>query len=299
VAYEARRIIEQISDVLPPFDDNLNAVCTLDRLLSETFSFTDRMYEETDWPNNQPAGMTQLVYADGSTKYFDPNASYGTKWDNDNRVTVVTDTEAKYGNKAIEKRFFVGDNDGWNGGAFDPNWPGSYSEVYIRVVLKFSSNWDAHPAHTHKILYWGYEKTHQANGNYIEANDAGGYPMHILFRNQGGGGADNAVFKANNSKVITLNEYHTYEVHMVANTPGVANGSARVWIDGTEYTDWNKQGYPNEHNIPLTNREWVGSGDSTGDLDGYEAFLYWGGGSGTKSANDWVRLSELLISGKN
>ena len=41
----------------------------------------------------------------------------------------------------------------------------------------------------------------------------------------------------------------------------------------------------------------VGAGGQL--IDGYQAWLYWGGSGDTKQANDWTRLSEFYISGKN
>ncbi|HEX9108286.1 MAG TPA: Ig-like domain-containing protein, partial [Longimicrobiales bacterium] len=132
------------------------------------------------WPDNEPSGLTPLVAADGSTKYFfgaHPNVGIGGKWsdatiypaaNNGTRVQVVADPQSKYGS-VVQKWTFTGEQSGfngeydWQGGAGFGNANG-YKEMYFRIVFKFDPGWQWEVAHTQKLFYFATNRTNQSGG---------------------------------------------------------------------------------------------------------------------------------------
>lgn len=233
---------------------------------------------------NEPAGMTAIVFADGSSKYFDDGAFVGTAWDDDNRVSVVDAPDAKYGGKAIQKKFFVGDGSGWNGLHGKDNWPGSYRELYIRTVFKLSSNWDDHSG-GQKLFYFGSEAG-QPNDFYVWfrlSNNDLRFVTQVASGVRGDDGADTFFASGHN---LVAEEFVTIELHIVTQSvPGASDGSVTMWQDGERVGNW-------------TGLQFYKAGASSVEFDGYQAYLFWGGSGDTKTANDWLQISEFYISGR-
>lgn len=243
------------------------------------------------WPENEPAGMTLILNVDGSSKMFGPGYVTGSTWLNDERVRVVRDPTSKHGH-AIEKRFFVGDNDGWHGAVRTGDF-GSFRELYVRQVFRVSQNWQWHRSGG-KYFYYGASGRDRGAGprQFILAWGGSGETRWIDF------GSGVGEYRPNGGPKITKNRYHTIEIHHVASTSG-ANGSLRMWIDGVEIKTFNLVGDRTQNNISLLNREWRAQRNlADKGLTGIEAFVYWGGQGDSKRVNDWIRLSELYISGK-
>lgn len=248
--------------------------------------------EPGEWPDNEPAGMSTVLMVDGSTKDW-PGFYQGGPWTDENRVTVVTDPQSKHG-QAIEKRFFVGDESGWNGITYNGNHI-VFRELYFRIVFRLSDNWQWHESGG-KYFYYGAAGRDPGRGptQFILAWSGSGRTRWIDFGSGVGG------YEANGGPEITRDVYHTLEIHHVASTSG-ANGSLRMWIDGVEIQSFNLLGDPTQNDVQLQNREWI----ATKGLEdkrlggGIQAFLFWGGQNDTKRVNDWIRLSEFYVSGKN
>lgn len=245
------------------------------------------------WPDNEPAGMTPTLTIDGSSKDFGPEFHKGRRWRNDRRVEVVTDPDSKFGH-AIEKRFFIGDRSGWNGITSVGEY-GAYRELYLRIVFRLSPNWQYHSG-MNKLFYYGGAGAGQSkSATQFFIGIRGG---HLEFIDQSASGEKNSqgTFRAN-APTIDRDRYHTVEVLHVANTPGQSDGSVRMWIDGAEVPSFNHLGRPDRDSVQLKNLRWLDYDDTR--LTGVEAFMFWGGQRDTKRVNDWIRLSELYISGKN
>lgn len=243
-----------------------------------------RVYQPGEWPDNEPAGMTTIVFADGSNKYFDSGAFVGSAWDDDNRVSVVDAPDAKYGGKAIQKRFFVGDGSGWHGIYSKDNWQGSYRELYVRTVVKLSGNWDDHSG-GQKLFYFGSEAG-QPNDYYVWfrlSNNDLRFVTQVASGVRGSDGADTFWPGGHN---LVANQFMTIELHIVAQSgPGASDGSLTMWQDGQRIGSW-------------SGLQFYNSGASSVEFDGYQTYLYWGGSGDTKTANDWVQISEFYVSGK-
>lgn len=245
-----------------------------------------------EWPDSEPAGMTPLLTVDGSSKAW-PNFVQSDGWADDNRVSVISDPRSKHG-QAIEKRFFVGDESGWNGITYNGTHI-VFRELYFRIVFRLSANWQWHKSGG-KYFYYG-----------AAGRDKGKSPTQFHLGWNGSGrtrwidfGSGVGGYSANGGPEITRDVYHTIEIHHVASTSG-ANGSLRMWIDGVEIQSFNLLGDPTQNEVQLMNREWI----ATQGLEdkrlgrGIQAFMFWGGQIETKQVNDWIRLSEFYVSGKN
>lgn len=247
------------------------------------------------WPDNEPAGMTPIVFIDGSSKTW-PGFGRSRPWTNDDRITVVDDPESKHG-LAIEKRFFVGDRSGWNGHTWlrvADRGSGGYHELYFRMVFRFSPNWQYHTG-MNKMFYWGsIGRPGNIGPTQFFLGIRGG---RFQFVNQSASGesVSRGNFRANAPR-ISRDEYHTVEVLHVANTPGNSDGSARMWIDGVEVQSYTHIGHRERTNVSLQDRRWLDYSDT--QLTGLVAFMFWGGQHDTKQVDDWIRLSELYVSGK-
>lgn len=244
-----------------------------------------------EWPDNEPAGMTTVLVADGSSKDW-PSFFQNKKWADDNRVRVVSDPKSKHG-QAIEKRFFIGDQSGWNGITYNGGHI-VFRELYFRIVFRLSPNWQWHKAGG-KYFYYGAAGRERGGPTQFQlAWNGSGRTRWVDFGSGVGG------YVANGGPEITRDVYHTIEIHHVASTSG-ANGSLRMWIDGVEIQSFNLLGDPTQNEVQLTNREWI----ATRGLEdkrlgrGLQAFMFWGGQHDTKQVNDWIRLSEFYVSGKN
>lgn len=266
--------------------------------------------EPGDFPEVlEPAGMTQAVSLDGSTLNWGAGWNPSAGWSDTNRIEVVSDPLSKFGN-AIEKRGFVGDTSGWLGALnVGQNVFGSWREVYVRYVWRLSSNWDYHSAGD-KLFYWGRKVPGAGATQYflLQQPSSGlkfiSQPGAPGGQHSGGIGLASAFFVPNPSiPSLARDEYHTVELlHRMNSAPGNADGGIRVAIDGSEILTWNHQGQGGPFDI-TDGVEWIdNSGGATWpalELTGGEFFLFWGGQGDTKTANDFIRLSELYVSGRD
>lgn len=111
-------------------------------------------------------------------------------------------------------------------------------------------------------------------------------------------GSGVGMYTPNGIPPISRNVYHTIEIHHRASTNG-ANGFLRMWVNGVQVNTFNLVGNSAQNNVRLENRQWLAtSGLADKRLDKLQAFMYWGGQDDLKRVNDWVRLSELYVSGK-
>lgn len=239
------------------------------------------------WPDNEPEGLTPILTVDGSSKDW-PGFRAGRAWLDDSKVGIVSDRASKYG-KAIEKRFRIGDKAGWHGAITTQHLPGGpFRELYYRIVFRLSPTWQWHPSGG-KYFYYGTVK--HATRGYL-GWDGSGRPTWVDF------GSGVGLYRPNDMPPISRDRYHTIELHHGASTNGT-NGFLRMWVDGVEVERFNLVGNPAQKNVQLVNREWRATkGLADKRLDALQAFMYWGGQGNAKRVNDWIRLSELYISGK-
>lgn len=239
------------------------------------------------WPDNEPEGLTPILTVDGSSKEW-PGFRAGRAWLGDSIVRIVSDPASKYG-KTIEKRFRIGDKGGWHGSIVTRSLQGGpFSELYYRIVFRVSPNWQWHRSGG-KYFYYGTVR--HATRGYL-GWDGSGRPTWVDF------GSGVGLYRPNDIPPISRHGYHTIELYHGASTAG-ANGFLRMWVDGVEVGSFNLVGNRAQNHVRLVNREWLATkGLADKRLDALQAFMYWGGQGDVKRVNDWIRLSELYISGK-
>lgn len=272
-------------------------------------SFQDKVFgivaSGGPFPENEPPDMDTILFLNGSNK-SPPGWNQGDAWQDNNRVAIVNDPDSKYG-QAIEKRFFIGDQSGWHG--LIHRQIGLWEELYFRFVFKLSQNWQYHGGTNSKMVYY---------------NRSGGGQEEILWGERyAWSDSPSAIFPSQSEDSlksgrqipvppgsetgnpqqgtnIPRNVYHTLEIHHVASlTPGT--GALRLWIDGVEHTTFKKLGggETGTHSlIGRTDASTVNQGDKRIGR-AVEMPLFWGGSGLTKTVNDWIRMSEIYISGKN
>lgn len=259
--------------------------------------------EQGEWPDNRPGGMTTILSTDGSSKTW--GGSSGGRWTDANYVTVVTDAASKYGS-AIEKRYVIGDVAGWNGYHHKLNFPSNarYQRLYIIFVLRWSTNYQFHQGHQ-KITMFG------PVGVAGSGNQSAFYPGmrasgRYYFRCQAGGNNGAGVGQYDpvdtGLALISGGAYHTVELDITVNSaPGVADGSLRTWIDGTEVDAWTKTGTGSTQHDLTSGVEWFGSDIALGSdlrFGGCRAFEYWGGsGTYAKTVDDNIRIAHFEYAG--
>ncbi len=288
----------------------------------------------TAWPNDEPSGLTQLLAANGSTKYyFAPNANVvvGARWsdatlyaaaNNGTRVQVVSDAASKFGT-VVRKWTFAGEQSGFNG---EYDWQGApgfgdvngYRQLYVRMVFRFDPNWQWEVAHTQKLFYFATNRTNQGGGgnanSFFVSVDRGqidfvdqANPTAASTTANGDGNQYNADYRYTPpAGMIAAGQYITVELWIRANSsPTTADGQARLWVNGTEITPYMAAlngAYAGQKG--LSNRIWCGDtkffDTSTGfnaNFNNMQTLLYWGGSGDTAASNFYFDLNELYISG--
>lgn len=243
---------------------------------------------------NEPDGMTAFVNENGSRRNFGSCWVSQPKWTNDTYTAIVVDSANPTGsNLAIEKRWYIGDpTDNSNGlttlhhfssvGGFPAR------ELYLRYRLKFSPNYDPDPNFGGvKFGYWGSAGNTGAPTQYFMSNAAAGPPpFHVYFSDNTGSPPN--VQEFSEEGFLTLDEWHTIEAHIVAQSGvDVADGSITIWVNGVEA-------------INITGANFVTASDGF-DLpyfDGVQVYFIRGNAGRSFVANDWIRIGELYISGK-
>jgi hypothetical protein len=239
---------------------------------------------------NEPIGMTPLFHLDGTTLDLGSRYSYGAKWTDGRHVVVVDDTDAPKG-KAVEMRWFLGEDEGGAGGVFWNRFSQNGSgitpqrEIYIRAVFKFSPTWETHPG-GNKLWYHGtVDRVGSQGAVQLYASVQPSLQARVV--DQSGDGT-RGVWGGGSA---AWGVYHTLEVYQRAQTAaGVADGVIRVWLDGVliKYD-------------PAVMIHDASTGYNDMRFDGLQFFSYWGGSGGyTKSVSpyDWLRWGEFYMSGK-
>lgn len=220
-------------------------------------------------------------------------------------VSIVNDAGAPSG-VALQTDFPTGKSEGFAGAAFFNNWRarfGSFSTLYLRFHHFLNANWQQHTSNTTKIMYFGGGADGNANELYPSYRSGG----ELQFRDQGGSGAgetDGIWRTGSSSTLANTGVWHEYEfLCEAASTPSTADGSIRIWIDGTEvlvstYPNWTQNLVSGEDDQPPSdsNWNWFGAGEDR-TWKGLQFGVYWGGNADTKTQDDLSRYGGLWVSG--
>lgn len=313
----------------PLASDGSGAVQDADRAwqsdirLGDTFSQTnDTPGEPGPFPENMPPGFETLIFLDGSTKFFTSHGSWnlGGEWLNDNRVLVVNDSASKHGT-VIEKRFFIGDVDGWNGFASLNNTSRRFRELYCRVVIKLSDNWQKHGSGEKYMLSGGSSVQSPSGGilvpcprfnrsNYVfpdgESLTSSPFLIPIIPGSPDQSDVNADVLRQSEfSPRLQRGQYHTIEyIRRSASGTLTHDGHIRYWLDDVGFTRFSAfGGGPRSQelrDVSMMNIQATTDPTSFPEPEGpFRLILYWGGQGDTKNRDDYVRMSEFVWAGKD
>lgn len=281
--------------------------------------------EPGEWPDNEPAGLTTITHFTGNA--FPDQLPGWNRVGRDtafHRYSVVDDAGSKFG-KALQKQYIVGDGDGWGdvglGNNSGPRFAYAnqtrHSEIYLRLVIQYSPNWQWHPAGNHTVSYqWNGRGANVDVLQRVPNHPVGGPEFPWGRARPGGyswlpiiaGSPDLDTYQGNRGVIALRNagflpewqrgQYHTVEVWLRRSDPGQINASMRFWFDGVEYQRFYGPGHCNDDSGCDVSFEAFRTGASDILTPAVELPVYWGGQGGVKNRPDWVRVSELYISGR-
>ncbi len=119
-------------------------------------------------------------------------------------------------------------------------WPSNTGSIDLTFTIKLSANWDNNGVNGGndgiKLFFFGRQPQNnhfialqslQYNGAEVSGNPALGSARVSV-------GLQNPTVTYKTNVNLTRDAWHTIRMQVVANTPGVANGQLRVWVDGVQ-----------------------------------------------------------------
>jgi hypothetical protein len=210
--------------------------------------------------SRQPSGMSLITDRSFSSRATGPNDKSGASgWSPDPEyrspfVRVVNDHTAPRGSDVWELSYPAG-KPGNPSDSFSPvhAWlpiSGRPRAVYTSVWLKVSDNWQGHGGAETKLVELIIANQSRV---VISLIGKGSNPLAPMIRVNGGPDSRAGGYLPQNVKQghFSRGEWHRLEAVLTSNTPGVADGGARWWLNGVELGNH-------------TNVMWVGASEFPG-----------------------------------
>ena len=157
------------------------------------------------------------------------------------------------------------------------------TSLYYRFAVKHSANFQGQGSATNKL---GFVWIDGGPDFFVSAEGTGSGNLVVTARIQGTG--DSREYLRPNqgpSGVIARGSWHTVEVELISNTPGVSNGTVRVWLDNVRI-------------IEYTDVRFSGAGE-TNYWEVISLYPIWGGGTGQSvSSTMTIDFDHIYVSGK-
>jgi hypothetical protein len=242
---------------------------------------------------NEPAGFTP--YTD---RYFNemPEPGWGAQAQPDvpggleMMPIVVQDPSAPVSQPNVGQITYRA---GFTGAGYAPGqtWTGGgllelgWKQIYVRFAVKLSANWEGHASGVNKVGFiWMNNNNPVA---YFSAQGVGDGPLRSQVRLTG---MPLPVTELNLTQnladpVFTRDQWHLWEVVLIANTGAQSNGEAHWWIDGVKVGQYTGLRYD----------------DHVSNVWGNEIswFPVWGGENGTPVAQEmYMWMDHYYLSGK-
>jgi hypothetical protein len=206
--------------------------------------------------------------------------------------TIVTDPTAPRSASKVGQIKFPAGYSGGNApaGVFPLSWGSAKKVLYVSAWHKFSSNFQNHPTGINKMIHFyingGNKLVLIGRGNGLDASIAlqgiaapysntlghTGTSIHLV---------PNVVPGAR----FVRGQWHRFELILVGNTPGVANGSVTLFLDGVKVLAYSGIMYA--------------AAGGTGAWSGMNWSPTWGGSGGTVVADMYNWIDHISVSGKN
>jgi uncharacterized protein YjdB len=243
--------------------------------------------------SRQPSGMTLLADRAFSSRATSPNDYAGAEgWSPDlesrsQYITIVKDATAPYDGTVWQLTYPVGKPTN-PADSFSPvhAWMPLKSRpktIYVSLWLKLSSDWLQHPGRETKLV-----EAFIANEArmVLSLTGSGSGPITPVVRVNGGPDPHAGGYLQQNVRpgIFSRGEWHRYEAVLTANTPGVADGGARWWLDGVELGNY-------------SNVMWTAAGESS-NWSQLDFNPIWGGRNGQLTQTQYMWVDHLYASGK-
>jgi hypothetical protein len=162
--------------------------------------------------------------------------------------------------------------------------------VYVRAQLKFESGWQQNPSNDQKLFQLFSDQKQSAGILVYGANERMRLMVYPLNRDDPG---YNGVplgqvvrgkpFVRPPPDLFTTGSWHTIEVLIIGNTPGVKDGRVKTWLDGRPQTD-------------VSDVMWTSIGLS-GKYSQFDLNPLWGGGGGILTTTQTLRVGRIELAG--
>jgi len=220
----------------------------------------------------------------------DPNAKWG-------RQAVVVSDASTPGTAAstLELRLPAGLTGGYGASKVGnhPNWTGSgplwwpasmnTGHLYVGMWVKFSPNFTLNGNVGQKIFYLKSDLAPNAGLNHmigLMVNDGnGGNQLWPAYEPQNP--TNRYSVPATTTNNLNDGRWHQLEYLQLPNTPGTANGTLKIWVDGRLESS-------------LTNAMFF-DGTQVASVNRLEINPIYGGGTHPVPVNEWIRLGPVLV----
>jgi hypothetical protein len=232
-------------------------------------------------PDNEPVGFTLLTEHFFNTVENTDGAGIGTWSLGNGDVSIVNDASAPKSPPNVGEWLYpAGFQAGSSPGMIEFDNLNNSSQLYLSFWMKLSPNFQGQGSETNKVLFI-WINNHPA---VFLSNQGSGTSAPLIPTVRYQGDVDSRAYFNQNvgtQQAMTRGQWRKWEMLLIANTPGQANGVIRFWIDGRKVGEYTNVGFRN----------------------GTEAFQYvflqpiWGGTSGTVSSTQYLWIDHLRVSG--
>ena len=178
---------------------------------------------------------------------------------------------------------------GMNGPSFLANgWRG----IYLCYVVQLSSNWVSHPSGVNKI---GFANINGFPMFYLTAQSAANWELHTQDTQADPLGGQRNLTANLASAPVTKGLWQKIQVQLVANTPGLADGTARAWL--TNYNNAGQVTVGPTKTHEYTNVGWVGAGGNPSWQFVNWSPIFGGNTSGTLAAAQYMFMDTIALAG--
>jgi hypothetical protein len=229
---------------------------------------------------NEPVGYTQITSqpfvtsdADGWDVGSAPNKAIVD-------ASLRTDaTDAPVSSPSVLRAAYPAGYAGGSAPWVDTRDTGLSDEIYYAMALKLSANFEGHSSSTNKINFVWINGTPTT---FLSAEGSGSNDLELQLRLQNDPDPRaRLVPNVGPSGVLARGVWHNIEVQMICNATGVADGVARVWLNGTLITEY-------------TDVEYVATNQNWGD---FYLQPVWGGTGGTVTSDMYIDFDHVYVSG--
>ena len=193
---------------------------------------------------NEPSGMTLLT----ERPFNCSNTTIcETDWWTSGNLTIVQDASApKSASNVGQFTYPAGFVGGSGPGTEEFDFSAQKATLYVSTWIRFDPNWQGHETGINKLLHFFINGLNRV---VISAEGSGSNPLLPTWRLQGLAApyfdgvsqtSTDVNLRPNVDATIRIirGVWQRYEAVLIANTPGVADGSLQLWIDGAKVLNY-------------------------------------------------------------